>query len=803
MSTSKNTSILSVADLKLLWAVVAKNWYIALVLTMLTFGIGFIYSYKLTDIYSAKTQILLKANNSINTASIISENGGFYGGAGQSFVDNSNEIRVIQSYDLMKKTLDRLDLDVSYFLIGRIRTEELFTGIPFKIKVLNLKPALYEQSMRIKLLDWDRFQMSYNVGKTEVIKTGFFDKEFIDPDFHLVVNRAPGLDKGMIESLKLLNYMIQIHRHESLIYSMLGNLEVKNPDYTNVLELSLNDPLPERAIVLLDTLAQVYIENTLKSKFQLNENTLNYIDKQMAEVTVILNSIEDTMQGYKEKHSILDLGKEGETYFSKLTQYDANKVEVRMEIEALNDLETYIIAEKDPELLPPSVYIVKGDGFLQSAVTELYNLQLARNTALNTAKVGSPAITDVDKRIGGLKRNLLIYIGNLRVALNQKMEGLETEITNYIGDIKSLPQKQRGLLNIQRKLTVNEGMYVFLLQKRANTVIARASIIPETKVIETARSVGLVKPDRKKIITSFSFFGLFVSIVIIVIRSVMFARIESIEELKAKTNLSIIGEVIFMPTISELLIAAETEPKSQIAEAFRTIRTNLQYLSAAGPCKTIVITSNNPGEGKTFCCLNLAGILAKAGKRVLVLELDLHKPRVQKGLNLEADIGISTIVIGKNTISECVKHSQIENLDAILSGPLPPNPSEIILSKELQDIIDFGKEHYDYVIIDTPPVGLISDAVLLMKSADVRLFVLNTKFPYKDSLNNAHEIVEMNKFSHFAFILNAVKRRKSKYYYNRYGYGYGGTYGGYGGYGGGYGSYGSYGGGYGEKTKKK
>jgi len=782
LSSNKSASIISIADLKNIWNIVVKNWYIAIIGISLFLGIGWIYAYKQTDIFSAKTQILLKNNTSVNANSIITENG-FYGGG--SFVDNSNEIRVIQSYDLMKKTLERLDMDVSYYLIGRIRTEELFKGLPFKVKVINLNSSLYEQSIRFNVLNYNSFEITYKVGNKEVKKTGYFDTDFLDTDFHLLISRTQGWEQGMAEGLKLLNYMIQIHRRENMIYRFQSTLDVKNPEYTNVLEVSLNDPLPERAVVLLDTLAEVYIENTLKSRLQLNENTLNYIDKQMSEVTVILNSIEDTMQGYKEKNSILDLGKEGDAYFSKLSGYDNSKVDIKLQIETLNDLENYIISDRDPELLPPSVYIVKGDGFLQSAVTELYNLQLSRNTALNTAKEGSPAIVDVDKRIKALKRNLLIYIGNLRTALQQKVQDLDIEIANYIGNIKTLPFKQRGLLNIQRKLTVNENMYVFLLQKRANTVIAKASILPETKVIETARNVGLVKPDRNKIITNFIFFGFFISVVIIAIRALLFARIETVDELKHKTTLPVIGEVIFMPTVNDLLIAAESEPKSQIAEAFRSIRTNLQYLAVTEGCKTVVVTSNNPGEGKTFCCLNLAGILAKAGKRVLVLELDLHKPRVQKGLNLTADVGISTIVIGKNTIAECVKHSQIENLDAILSGPLPPNPSEIILSKELQDILNFGKEHYDYVIIDTPPVGLISDAVLLMKSADIRLFVINTKFPYKDSLNNAHEIVEVNKLSHFAFILNAVKKRKSKYYYNRYGYGYGGygNYGGYGGYG--------------------
>jgi capsular exopolysaccharide synthesis family protein len=233
-------------------------------------------------------------------------------------------------------------------------------------------------------------------------------------------------------------------------------------------------------------------------------------------------------------------------------------------------------------------------------------------------------------------------------------------------------------------------------------------------------------------------------------------------------------------------IIVEVEQKSRIAESFRTIRTNIQYLSTVKSSKVILITSNGPGEGKTFCSINLAAILSKAGKKTLLLELDLHKPRVQKALEMEADIGISTVIIGSTKIENSIKNTTIENLDVVLSGPIPPNPSEMILSDELKAIIDYGRNNYDYVIIDTPPAGLISDALYLMQYADVSLFVLNAKHTTKKVVNAVSELVAENNIQNFAFILNGVKHRKARYYYNRYSYGYGGY--GYGGYG--YGGYG-------------
>lgn len=797
MAVNTNSSILDVNDLKFIWRVISKNWYIPIIAIAVFAGAGYLYSYKLTDVYGAKSQILLKSNAGLNTTSVISEN--FYGGGGASYVDNSNETRVITSYDLVKKVLDRLDFDVSYFIVGRIRTVELFDGLPYKVKAFTVNPELYEQQIKFRILDLNRYEITYEKNKAEVKKVGFFDTELIDNYFRILVSKTPMINSTSVQHLKDIEYLIQIHEREALVSRFQTSLVVTNPEYTNILESSFEDVLPQRAVMFLDTLSEVYIESTLKSKYDVNANTLRFIDKQMGEVTDVLNEIEDTMQRFKEKNSILNLDKEGEKYYAKLNFFDERSAEFDVKLSALNDLENYIIADKDPEFLPASIYVSGIDAFLTTTTTELYNLQLKRIDALNITKENSPPILELDRRIARVKKNLLVYIGNLRVALQKKIHDFNGEIQTYISDIKTLPYKQKGLLNIQRKLSVNENMYLFLLQKRSNTSIAKASIIPETKVIESARSMGLVKPLRKKILTSYMMFGAVLGFLIIMIRSVFFARIDSVEELKSKTKLPVIGEVIFAKMQSDLIIAAETEPKSPIAESFRTIRTNLQFLTTAGSCKVIVITSNSPGEGKTFCSLNLAGILAKAGKKVLILELDLHKPRVQKGLNIIADIGISTIVIGKNTIAECVKQTQIENLEVILSGPLPPNPSEIILTRELADIVAYGREHYEYVIIDTPPVGLISDAIVLMKMSDVSLFVVNTRFPYKESLQNAEEIVGQNKLVHFGFILNEVKRRKSRYYYNRYGYGYGG---GYGSYGGGYGSYGGGYGSYGESSSK-
>lgn len=791
-------AIVSAQDIQALLRIVRKNWWITVVLVGLCFLAGYLYSYKLTNIYAAQCQILIKSNDEYNSSSLISDNS-FYGNTYKTYVDNSNEKRVIMSYDMIQNALDRLDFYVSYYLVGRLRTEEVFSGVPFHVKVNLMNKELVGQNISFRILSNDDFEISYT-RKDAIRKVkGRYNQPLTNIDMDIVVTKNPRFSPAQLKNLASIEYIFVYQDRAAVVSRVQAALRVDNPDYTNILQLSLTDVVPERAAMFLDTLAQVYIESTLQSNYEINKNTLYFIDKQKDEVTRILNAIEDTLTDYREKNKILNLSQQGEQYFEQYISFDNTKRSLQLQLGALEDLERYIIEDKDPKFLPPSMYVLSNDLFLQKSTEELYKMQLTRNENLSLATSKNYIMRQLDQRIDSVKADLLTYIGNAKNATVDRMNLVQTQIDTSIQEITGIPHKERGLNNIRRMQKVNEDMYMFLLQKHANTLIARASILPQTKVIERARVTGIVSPNRPKIYYISIGIAVLLSLVIIVVRVMFYTRVESYEELKAITNLPIVGEIVYSKLLNELKIVVEHEPKSALAESFRTIRTNLQYMLPEHQRGMIVITSNNPGEGKTFCSLNLAAILAKSDKRVILLELDLHKPRVQKGLGMEATSGISTYVIGKSTVEEIIHLTTIDNLSVILSGPLPPNPSEIIVSRKIRELLEYCREHYDIVIVDTPPIGLISDALVLMKLSDVNLFVLNTRLAYRSSVNNAQEIAEMNKLTNFAFILNGVKRKRSRYYYNRYGYGY--SYGTYGSGYGGYGSYGSYG--YGDQPRKK
>jgi capsular exopolysaccharide synthesis family protein len=787
-------NIVDAKDLRYFMRIASKNWYIVAVSLMLSSVLAYLYSYKLPDIYGATTQILLTNSEVYGYQNQMYKNLGYVGAYG----DIVNQKRVLTSHDLINTTLDKLDFDVSYFVVGRFKRSQVHGTLPFIVHMDVLDNRLYNRPIDLHIVDADHYQLSYDKGG-EIIKRVFpFDRQVQDPDseFLIRVVKSPYITPTTVETYSATDYQFIRHDRNSLISQFKSRIGVQNEDFTTILQVTAEDEVAVRAKMFLDTLSRVYIDYTLQSEFDINENTLRYIDKQLDEVTVILEQHEDELQDYKLSKDILNLNREENVYFQELVKYDQTRRQLELEIQSLNSLEDYVLNSEDERLLPPAIYITN-DEFLKETLTELYRMQMRRNNMLYSSTDDNMGVKQLDSTFFLNRANLLVYIKNSKAAIGSKIGDIQEQLTDYEDMIRSLPASQRDILNIERRLQVNEKMYLFLLEKRASTVIAKAGIVPQTKVIETARPLGVTRPDKTKIFYTFLLGGLVLAMLIVFVRIIFYDRIENADELKEHTTLPVYGEIIASEKAEENYVVVDTDPKAAITESFRTVRTNLEYIPVEGDRgKIIMVTSYRPNEGKTFCSVNLSAILAKAGKKVLLLELDLHKPKVGKGLGLVSATGLSNILIGKMPWREGVMRTQFENFDVILSGPTPPNASELVLSKYLEHLFKEGATEYDYIIVDTPPVGLITDAILMMKYVDGTLFVVNTRFADKDHILNAMDVLQSTPNKNNGFILNGVRIKKSKYYYNtNYGYGYRYAYG----YGSGYG----YGYGYGRSRRSK
>jgi tyrosine-protein kinase Etk/Wzc len=774
----KKQSIISEKDLSLVLRIIKSNWWVPLVILPIFYFFGMFYAYKQISVYQSYTSLLLNHNDSYYQNNVVSENS-FY--SSSSYVDNINEKRVIESYDLMAKTVNNLfdKLSVSYYIVGKVRVTEQFNGTPFKVKFTNLRPDLYEQKLDFKIINYNEYVIYYPGSDNKLIeKRGVFDKDLVDLDFKIRVEREPNLTEATHEGLSQIMYQIQMHAQDYLINSFRSNLHTENPDYSNFINITLDDVLPERAILVLNMLNKEYEKGRKKQKYDLNDSTIAYIDRQLSEITGFLNRYEDSLQGYKSKNDIIDLPWQQNNVLNKITNYETQLTEMRLQSEALNDMEKYIIEDKDPQFLPPSLFIFEKGGYLSTAATELYQKQLQLNTTYGLATNNNPIIIELKNNIKKIKQDLLLYINNTRNASTKIEQNLKDQINIYVSDARFFPVKQRELINIQRKAAVNENLYNFLLEKRANTKISKASILTGVKIVEEPRNVGEVRPDKKAIQNSFFMAGLFITIGIILLRAFLLSKIKTLTHLKELTDLPIVGVLPFVKNTNETGIIIEEQPNSKIAEAFRNFRTNLQYANVDKKANSFLVTSFSPGEGKTFTSVNLATVLAKAGKKTVILELDLHKPKVHKMLGLTPPkIGLSTYLIGQSDLNSIISPSLIDNLSCLFAGPIPPNPSECVLSDKLRELIEYCKANYDYVVIDTPPAGLLSDSVYLMQYVDTSIFVLNTEFATKRVIDFIHGLVTNNNIQNLVLNLNGVKNLGRRYYYKGYGYSYGYGYG--------------------------
>lgn len=787
----KKSNIIDVDDLLVVWKFIGKNWLILLLLPLLAGIAAYFYVHRIPDEYGAKTEILLGGGGDTQYQSQIYQNlTGYNGGVNQI----TNQIRVLQSHDLISRTLDKLNFQISYYIVGRVKTTEIPHIDAFNVDIRLIETdgaGLYGVPFDVKVLNEDTFMLTFEEDGKAIQRNHAFNTDVITNEYVLRVNRNPFITDDTFRRLMENNYRFVVNSRSFLVRQYQSALEIKNEEKTSILEISIRDHLASKAKMFLDSLSATYIDYTIQSQIALNESTLEYIDRQLRGITFILDSIETNLENYKNNKDILDLSREESEFFDKLLTYEAERRQNRLKLETLKSLEDYLVNKTDERLLPPALYITD-DEFLESSLKELYNLEVQRSQASYDVKEPSPSSERIEMTIQNLRSNIMVYIRNLRKAINDHIADVSKEIDYYESILRKLPQSQREMLNIKRNLDVNEKMYVYLLEKKANTIIARAAIVPEVGVIEVARSIGVVGPEKARIFYYFLAGGLILALIVSFIRSLFFDRIQNARELKEITQMPILGSVPHSSGSGTDRLVVTRNEKSNITESFRSIRTNLQYFQETPGCKKILLTSLHPGEGKTFCTVNIGAIIASAGKRVLILDFDMHKSKVHKALGIPNEEGLSSYIAGRSEPKDVIRSTEIDNLDVITAGRTPPNASELVLSPRVDRLLENLEQQYDYILIDTPPLMLISDSMVLIRKVDVGIFVMNTEKATRSGVRHLEEIVHSSRLEHTAILLNNVKIKKWKYYYGKYGYRYGYGYGygsGYGyGYGYGYGS---------------
>ena len=770
----KTQKLVETKDLVFIWKLLLKNIAILIFIPLLTYIVGYVYTYRLTDVYGSKVQLLIKSNDTYDYQDQIYKGLGAYG----AYMDIQNQMRILQSRDFIGEIIDKIDVNTSYFVLGRLKKKEVFETLPFKVKAEIISYSLYEKPINVVVLDKANYSLTYSIGSVDKVVKARFDSLFINEDFKITLEKQYKFSDDNIKSIIESDYEIINHSRDNMINKYRGGLAIENVEYTSILQIKVLDDLQYRGKRFLDTLTTVYIDYSKRIQLEVNQNTLENIEKQLDTVSQFIQEKEFELLRYKDQNAILHLSKEEDEYFKKYVEYTQSKRNLTKKNSSLESLESYIINLGDEHFLPPSFSVLKEDLYLNKTISKIYALQLDLKSKADSQLPDNANIKNLKNQISGLKKDVLIYIENLKNVVNTDLVYIQKYISQNKTNIKKIPVSEQGIVNIKRELDVNNKMYLFLLEKKTNTLITRAGIIPQVRLVERASALGVVQPDKSKLIRLFVLGGVVFALFIAVVRKLFFEKIENVSELAATTNLTIMGGLPFVKEVDSKLIVTQ-KPKAQITESFRTLRTNLSYLgnSSTNEAKIILVSSFFPGEGKTFTSTNTAALIAMSDKKVLIIDFDLHKPKIHKTFNVDNKQGISSYLIGKHSLDSIIHRELKPNLDVITAGAIPPNPSELILKKEITELFNEVKNLYDYVIIDTPPFGLLNDAIELMKYSDAFLVVLNTKVVRRKGLQAIEEILTKNNNTSLGLVLNGIKKTKFQYYYSKYTYKYNYNYG--------------------------
>ncbi len=709
-------------------------------------------------------------------------------------INIDNEIEILRSRATIAKVVKELHLNVDYSVAGRFKTTHLYNNRPFTFIIADSIDDYYD--CKINILGQNDYQVVETNGKTIPGKWG----DTITVGLGRVV-----LVKTAFFTPDRLQYSIDINPVSDVATSYMYQIDISPPSKSaSYITISMQDAIPEKSVDFINTLMKIYMDANIDNRNRISNSTLEFINKRIEIVSHELSGVENGIVSFKQRNNIADMSVQSQELVKRSAETVEKLVEEEAELEEIADVSNYFEKTDDKEdkqiILPASLLDNEG---LSDMLNKFNALHSEIETNLISHTRNNPITKTLIAQKNEIKQNIVSSLVSSKQATQLKVDKIKAELAAINKQIAEVPGVERVYLDSARMKTIKQDMYIFLLQKREETAIQKAATVADASVIDPAITNGQVLPNKPRILMLSLLIGTIIPFGIIILRRGLNIKIISKADISRLTSIPIIGEI--GNNIDGENVAIKKNSRTIISEQFRALRTNLQYLLTDKNDKVLMITSSMSGEGKSFIAVNLSITLAMSGKKVILMELDLRKPKISKTLGLENTNGFSNYAIGKTDYKDIIIPSGIDpNLFILPSGAIPPNPAELILLPRTEELFHHLREQFDYIIVDTSPVGLVTDAQLINRYADTTLYIIRQGHTFKQQLNIPNELYYSGKIPRLSFIVNDVlANRGFAYgygYEEGYGYGYGYGYGhGYG-YGYGYGSYGS--GYYGEDKKK-
>lgn len=759
-----------------------KFWYLFVISLVITYLIGKAYIRYSQPIYAVNAMVLIKDAGSYSAKS----SGQFMEGLGMFKMSYNmyNEIEIIKSYNLVYKAVKALDFEVSYFVSGTIKTGEIYHSSPFKVV---LDTNVTQQMRGVPFYIYYLSDSTYKIvrknppssnpllfwkSSSGVLREyhGVFGQPLKTEDFSITIFPSvffPDLKNAQGEFYFIVNDLYAVASNYASRLSV-----AQQSKYSSLISLSVSGVMVEKEINFLNKLTDSYIQYGLDEKNEITLNTIRFIDEQLAKTTDSLKTSANQLEQFRHKENLVVVEGNSEKAYEELDLLEKRKAEIQIQTKYYQYLYDYISQNQNlKKVVAPSAVGIS-DILLNQLVSELYTLQSEQISLAFSAKEKNHTFTVLDIKIKNTRETLIENLNNLIMTSNIYLKDNQERLSKVYALLYKLPKSQRYLAGLQRQYNVNEKIYNLLLEKRTEAGIAKASNVSDNKVINQSTLGGKIFPNDALVNKNAMLYGILIPLFIIVLITYFNSKIVSKGMITRKTDIPIIGTLGHFE--GESTVPVLDFPKCSFSESMRALRLNLQYTAASESKKVIGVTSTISGEGKTFFALNLSLSLMHSGAKVILLGADLRRPRLSSMLNLPYDKGISSYIIGKHSLDEIIQKNFIAQLDIIPGGPVPPNPSELIENAKFSGMITELKKIYDFVVIDTSPVGLVADYLLIAKHTDVNLFMLRHDYTKIGMVEDLEVFRRENAIAALYLVYNDVEQnliRMGTGY--KYGYGYG------------------------------
>ena len=797
-------------DFAVIYTTLILNWKWFVLSLIICLGAAHIYLRYATPIYQAAAKLLIKEEQNGRRGNSIQNS------ANLGIISNSNgidnEMEILKSRTLAQQAVYDLKLYTTYRHEGRIKDHLIYgeQEVNVDMDYEHLKKLNAPMSFKIT-----REGRNYHVVGSYFVP---IDDNSYNPGpvtVDKVITALPatlGTRVGMVKFTQNGNYMLR--DGESLKVTMIapeiaagkyvGSLSVSpSTKATSIAQLVITDEIPQRAIDYLKQLAIVYNRQANEDKNQIAVRTEQFINQRLEKINAELGNTEGQLENYKKRNNMVQLSMNASTAFSNADSYAQKLNEANTQVALLDELTKYMNEPSNRHQPIPS-NVGLNDASATSLINKYNEIALQRNQLLHSASESSPTVTPLTSQLDDLQASIKRAMSQARAGLNIQRNSIASQQGKYQGQISNTPEQERILTQIGRQQEVKSGLYLMLLQKREENSISLAATADKGKLIDNPVFAGKVTPKDSIILMIAFGLGLAIPALILFLLAFFRYKIEGHDDVAKLTKLPIIADVAIASDRAKPKadIVVHENKNNLMEEIFRSLRTNLQFLMKEHD-KVILMTSTTSGEGKTFIASNVAISFALLGKKVVLVGLDIRKPRLAELFEIDDHHhGITNLLIKDNItwddVNKQIVNSGVNsNLDLLMAGPVPPNPGELVTRKSLEETMDILKEHYDYIIIDTAPVGLVTDTLALGRIANATVYVCRADYTLKSSFGLINGLAYEKKMPNMSIVLNGVDLSKKKYGYY-YGYGKYGKYGKYASYGAygkqyGYGSYGSYG----------